>query len=89
MACGPEAAGGGPGPAGRIVQFRAREITAAAKSSSHEHLAAGQQRRHVQIAWGAEAAGVIKTKRSGRAGLHEYKSRPQQKQREGYRTQKN
>ena len=42
FACGAEAAGGGPGPAGRIVQFRAREIVAAdVKSYCHEHLAAG------------------------------------------------
>ena len=37
--------GGCPGPARRIVEFRAREIAAVANSSCDEHLAVGQQRR--------------------------------------------
>ena len=57
-ACDVEIAGGSPGPARRIVQFRARgrgEI--AIKPRSHKHLAVGQQRRRVQIARGVEIAG--------------------------------
>ena len=58
IACGAEAAGGGPGPAGRIVQFRARrELRLSLCSSCDEHLAVGQQRRRVKAACGAEAAG--------------------------------
>ncbi len=44
-------------PEPNIVQFRAREIAAAVKSSCDEHLAVGQQRRRVKESCGAEAAG--------------------------------
>jgi hypothetical protein len=77
-ACGAEAAGGGPSPGGRIVQFRAREIGAETTSSCDEHLAVGQQRRRVTIACGAEAAGIIKSKR-GIAGQSRHRRRSQKK----------
>src|SRR5438876_1829806 len=55
---GGEAAGGAPGPAGWIVQFRAPESAGVVRSSCDEHLAVGQQRRRVPIsACGIEAAG--------------------------------
>ena len=40
-ACRDQAAGGGPGPGGRIVQFRARESDAAVMTVSDQHLAVG------------------------------------------------
>ena len=57
IACGGEAAGGRPGPARRIVEFRARESADCCQSACDEHLAVGQQRRRVTIACGGEAAG--------------------------------
>ena len=57
VACGVEAARGTPGPAGRVVQFRAAKIAAATdRSPCHQHLAVGQQRRRVIRACGVEAA---------------------------------
>src|SRR5439155_11954741 len=56
IACGAEAAGGRPGPARRIVQFRARETGAIIKSSCYEDLAVSQQRRWVITAGGGDAA---------------------------------
>ena len=56
-ACGGEAAGAAPRPAGRIVQFRAREKRAVI-TSRDQHLAVGQQRRRVQLACGGEGAGA-------------------------------
>ena len=55
-ACGGEAAGGRPGPARRIVEFRAREKPMPS-TACDEHLAVGQQRRRVKLACGGEAAG--------------------------------
>ena len=57
IACGGEAAGGRPGPARRIVEFRARERRCCYNPACDEHLAVGQQRRRVIIACGGEAAG--------------------------------
>ena len=51
-----ETAGGRPGPAGRIVQFRARgSVEIAIESPCHQRHAVWEQRRSVQIACGAEA----------------------------------
>ena len=58
IACGGEAAGGRPGPARRIVEFRARESASRYRAACDEHLAVGQQRRRViEAACGGEAAG--------------------------------
>ena len=57
IACGGEAAGGRPGPARRIVEFRARESSRSVITACDEHLAVGQQRRRVILACGGEAAG--------------------------------
>src|SRR6266850_3194776 len=55
---GIETAGGAPGPAGGIVQFRASDRKAVRGSIAYdEHLAVGQQRRRVKSACGAETAG--------------------------------
>ena len=56
IACGNEVAGGRPGPARRIVEFRAREIETV-RTACDEHLAVRQQRRRVTNACGGEAAG--------------------------------
>src|SRR5207248_1121795 len=57
-ACDREAAGRRPGPACRIVQFRAREIAVAAVSSSScdDHVAVGQRRYRLITASDNEAA---------------------------------
>ena len=52
-----EAARGRPGPARRIIEFRARESRSKTHSACDEHLAVGQQRRRVITACGGEAAG--------------------------------
>ena len=55
--CVVQAAGGRPGPARRVVQFRTREsIEIAIITPRNEDLAVGQQRRAVPIAAGVEAA---------------------------------
>ena len=56
-AYGSEAAGGSPGPARRIVQFRARRrIEGVIKSPCNKDLAIGQQGRRVTVACCVEAA---------------------------------
>ena len=56
-ACGSEASGGAPGPAGRVVQFRAGKSSAVdIHSPRHQHFTIGQQRRRVNVACGGEAA---------------------------------
>ena len=83
IACGGEAAGGRPGPARRIVEFRARESAAVAVSTAcDEHLAVGQQRRRVTRACGGEAAGGRPSPALTRARLHEHQPGTEQKQRE-------
>jgi hypothetical protein len=54
-----EAAGESPGFSGRIVEFRAREISTdrEAKAAFHKHPAIGEQSRRVLAAIGIEAAG--------------------------------
>ena len=56
-ACGAEAAGAAPASHGRIIQLRAAQEKTIILSSRDQHLAVGQQRRRVQVACGAEAAG--------------------------------
>ena len=56
MASGLEAARGCPGPAGRVVEFRARGSATAIHSPCYQHHAIGQQGRGVRIASGVEAA---------------------------------
>src|SRR5437764_5572176 len=53
---GGEAAGGAPGPAGRIVQFRAPERNVRASTACDEHLAVGQQGRRATGSAGGGAA---------------------------------
>src|SRR5438105_1502775 len=55
MACGAEAAGDCPGPADRIVEFRARVVAAIA--AHDEYLAIAQQRRGVTEACNVQVAG--------------------------------
>src|SRR5439155_1202713 len=62
IACVAETSGGGPGPVGRIVQFRATNATKR-YSSGDEHLAVGQQLRRGISACGREAAGNDKIDR--------------------------
>ena len=52
---GVEVARGGPGPARRVVQLRARQ-TSPIITPCNEHLAVGQQGRRLQLAPGVEAA---------------------------------
>ena len=82
LACDAEAAGRRPGPARRIVEFRAREenVAAVVITSCDEHLAVGQQRRRMIKAAGVEAAGV--SKNIGSTRLHEQQSCAQKKQQE-------
>ncbi len=56
ITCGVEAGCGRPGPARRIVQFRARGSAASAKSPCNQHHPVGQQRRRMKITCGVEAA---------------------------------
>ena len=53
---GVEAARGRPGPARRVVQFRARQSIVVIKSRCSKHHAVGQQGRRVLAARGVEAA---------------------------------
>ena len=53
IACGCEAPVAGPGPARRIVEFRAREIVSAVITSGDKHLAVGEQCRRVKTSRGS------------------------------------
>ena len=57
VACGVQAAGGGPGVGRRVVQLRAGQIAAVAVAAGDEDLAVVQQRRRVIEACGVQAAG--------------------------------
>src|SRR6266487_6859430 len=57
LACSGEATRSTPSPGDRIVQFRARQNTAGAKSSSDKHLAIGEQSRGVFAPCGGEEEG--------------------------------